>query len=130
MQNQAQMKESKCSKDILKCANEKRRITMNNKGPAKPVHLHSLISTFVTHSLESRVAKLTTDKISIYLLISELPRTISSGKDRLLSDSYLSYYWPTHKNLVLMAYTQKPPLIHLSRMELPTVISWNSPFLF
>ena len=103
---------------------------MNNKGPAKPVHLHSLISTFVTHSLESRVAKLTTDKISIYLLISELPQTISSGKDRLLSGSYLSYYWPTHKNLVLMAYAQKPPLTHLSRMEFPTVINWNSPFLF
>ena len=86
---------------------------MNNKGPAKPVHLHSLISTFVTHSLESRVAKLTTDKISIYLLISELPRTISCGKDRLLSGSYLSYYWPTNKNFVLMAYAQKPPLTHL-----------------
>ena len=25
MQNRAQMKESKCAKDILKCANEKRR---------------------------------------------------------------------------------------------------------
>ena len=29
MQNRAQMKESKCAKDILKCANEKRRLKRN-----------------------------------------------------------------------------------------------------
>ena len=29
MQNRAQMKESKCAKDILKCANEKRRYNYN-----------------------------------------------------------------------------------------------------
>ena len=34
------------------------------KGPEQTAHLHSLVSAFVIHSLESMIAKLSTDKIS------------------------------------------------------------------
>ena len=39
---------------------------VNNKGEDQPVHLGSLISTFVIHFLEHIIAKLDTSKISIF----------------------------------------------------------------
>ena len=43
---------------------------MNNKGADQTAHMHSLISAFVVHSLESIISKLATSDISIYKLVS------------------------------------------------------------
>ena len=43
---------------------------LNNTGADKPAHLHSLISAFVIHVLESTISKLTTSEISFFYLVS------------------------------------------------------------
>ena len=62
MQNGAQMKESKCAKDILKCANEKRclqdirkkiYICEEKKRGTQKIHLHLIeMVLFSTHNLK------------------------------------------------------------------------------
>ena len=47
----------------------------NNKGADQPAHPHSLISAFVIHYLESKVASLLTCKISIFYLVSVAEQT-------------------------------------------------------
>ena len=42
----------------------------NNKGADQPVHLHSLISAFVIHLLESIISRLAQSAISIFYLVS------------------------------------------------------------
>ena len=41
----------------------------NDKGADQPVHLHSLISTFVNRLLESIISILATSQTSIYLVV-------------------------------------------------------------
>ena len=43
---------------------------VNNKGPDKPPHTHSLISPFVIRLLKSMIPRLATSKISIFYLVS------------------------------------------------------------
>ena len=50
MQNRAQMKESKCAKDILKCAKEKRRLKHRQ-------YKRQLIKTQMSHTLRRGHAK-------------------------------------------------------------------------
>ena len=42
----------------------------NNKGTDHPAHWHSLISAFVIHLLESIISKLSTSKLSTFLIVS------------------------------------------------------------
>ena len=42
MQNRAQLKESKCAKDILKCANEKSRTVRIRQAEIKELCMHKL----------------------------------------------------------------------------------------
>ena len=47
----------------------------NNTGADQPVHMHSLISAFVIHFLESIICNLATGEISIFKLVSVAEET-------------------------------------------------------